>query len=187
MATGLNFTVEGRLAAIDDIQRNFMFEVMVPNIGTMTGNAIDMENLIIRTKTCAIPSRGNESIESYFMGMKQMFPGRPTFSNSLAVAIDETEDQIITKALYAWRQRIFDIDPDSPTAGYSQAINKRAMSTNIILRQYKYNGDKLENDIVFYNAWPSEIGDIELSMTGNEKIAYAVTFTFDFWKLKKSA
>ena len=183
---GLNFTVEGRLGAIKDIQRNFLFEVIIPNVNAMTGGKITQEGLVIRTKTCALPSRGNEEIESFFMGMKQIFPGRPTFSNKLAVSIDETEDQIVTKALYAWRQRIFDIDPASATAGYSQATNKRAMSTKITLRQYTYNGKKLENDIQFVNAWPSEIGEVELAMTGNEKIAYAVTFTFDYWILKKS-
>jgi hypothetical protein len=88
--------------------------------------------------------------------------------------------------LYAWRQRIFDIDPSSTTAGYSQAPNKRALSTTITLRQYAYNGTKLENDIQFINAWPQEIGEIELAMTGNEKVAYAVTFTYDYWLLKKS-
>lgn len=182
----LNFTVEGRLGAITDIQRNFMWELTIPNIGAMTSNTITQEGLVIRTKTCAIPSRGNEEIESVFMGMRQWFPGRPTFSNKLAVSIDETEGQEVTKALYAWRQRIFDIDPSSPTAGYSQAVNKRALSTTIILRQYKFNGEKVENDIHFINAWPSDIGDVDLAMTGNEKIAYAVTFTFDYWLLKKS-
>jgi len=187
MPTASNLTVEGRLGAISDIQRNFMFEVIIPNIGAMTDGAIDVEGLTIRTKTCAIPSRGNEEIESYFQGMKQLFPGRPTFSNKLAVALDETEDQIVGKALYAWRQKIFDIDPSSPTAGYSHAPNKRALSTTIILRQYAYNGMSLENDFVFYNAWPSDVGDIELNMTGNEKVSYAVTFTFDFWKKQKAA
>lgn len=183
---GLNFSVEGRLGAIADIQRNFLFECSIPNIGAMTGGKIDQENLIIRTKTCSIPGRGNEEIESVFMGMRQWFPGRPTIPNKLTLSIDETEDMIIAQALYAWRQRIFDIDPASPTAGYSKATNKRAMSTTIILRMYKYNGVKLPNDIVFTNAWPSECPDIELAMTGNEKISYSVTFTYDYWLLKKS-
>jgi hypothetical protein len=183
---GLNFTVEGRLGAISDIQRNFMFEVMIPDIGNMTGKAIDQEGLIIRTKTCSIPGRGQEEIESYFMGMKQLFPGRPTIPNKLTISIDETEDQIVTQALYKWRQKIFDIDPKSTTAGYSQALNKRAMSTTINLRMYKFNGVKMPNDIVFTNAWPSECPDIELAMTANEKIAYSVTFTYDYWLLKKS-
>lgn len=181
-----NFTVEGRLATISDVQRNFMFEVIISDIGKMTGNAINTEGLTIRAKTASIPSRGNESIDSFFMGMKQIFPGRPTFTNTLSVTLDETEDQIVTKALYAWRNRIFDTNPQSKTAGYSQAINKRALSASITLRQYKYNGVKLDNDIVFYNAWPSEVGDVELNMTGSEKVVYSVTFTYDYWKLVKA-
>ena len=188
-----NFTNEGRLSMIDDIQRNFMFELTISNIAKMlatgdiitTNGAPDLEEaMIIRTKTCAIPSRGNEEIESFFMGMKQMFPGRPTFGNKLSVTIDETEDQVVLKTLTSWRNLIFDIRPDSLTAGYSQSLNKRAASTSIVLRQYKFNGDKLENDIIFTNAWPSEIGDVELSMTGNEKVSFNVTFTFDYWTLK---
>ena len=183
---GLNFSVEGRLGAIADIQRNFMFEMTIPDISKMTDGKIDQENLVIRTKTCSIPGRGNEEIESVFMGMRQWFPGRPTIPNKLTISVDESEDQIISSALYAWRQRIFDIDPTSGTAGYSQALNKRAMSTTAILRMYKYNGVKMPNDIVFTNLWPSECPDVELAMTGNEKVTYQVTFTYDYWLLKKS-
>jgi len=180
----VNLTVEGRMAAIDDIQRDFLFEVHIPEIGSLTGGAIDQEGLIIRAKTCAIPARGNDTIDSFFNGTKQIFPGRPTFSNLLAVGVDESEDQIVMKALYEWRQIIFDTDPNSPTAGYSKAANKRALSTKIVLRQYKYNGDPLDNDIVFYNAWPSGVDEVALNMEGNGKIQYPVTFTWDFWKLE---
>lgn len=181
-----NLTTEGRLAIIDDVQRDFLFEVHVPDISDMTGKVITQEGLIIRTKTAAIPSRGNSTIESFFAGTKQIFPGRPTFSNLLAIGADETEDQLIMKAMYEWRQRIFDTDPNSLTAGYSKSTNKRALSTSIILRQYKYNGDPLDNDIVFYNAWPSEMGEVALNMEGNGKVQYPITFSYDYWLLEPS-
>ena len=186
-----NFTIEGRLATIDDLQRNFMFEVIIPNISSIIPKSDDivsndlMESLTIRTKTCVIPARGNEEMDSYFMGMKQYFPGRPTFTNKLGVQIDETEDQLIMQLLTAWRNKIFDTRPDSATAGYSQAANKRAMSTSILLRQYRFNGEKLKSDIEFVNAWPQEVGDVDLAMAGNEKVTFNVTFTYDFWRLKK--
>jgi hypothetical protein len=185
MAT--NFTVEGRLGALPDPQRNFQFEVTIPNIGVMTGGILDMEGLIVRAKTASIPGRSNEEIESFFMGTKQIFPGRPSFSNKLSITVDELEDQIIGKAMYAWMQRIFDIDPNSPTAGYSHVATKRMASTDLILRMYKYNGEKLSEDIIFTNSRPSAIEDIGLDMTGNEKITYAITFTYDFWTRKKQS
>jgi hypothetical protein len=184
-----NFTVEGRLSTIDDLQRNFMFEVTIPNIAQMVGVASGitpaglMEGMTIRTKTCSIPGRGNDEIESFFMGMKQFFPGRPTFSNKLALQIDETEDQYVLTALTAWRNRIFDIRQTSDHSGYSHAANKRQLSTTIVLRQYKYDGTKLPNDIEFINAWPQEVGDVELAMAGNEKVTFNASFTYDFWRL----
>ena len=96
-----NFTIEGRLAAIEDIQRNFVFEVIIPNINIMTGGIMNQEALIIRAKTAAIPARGNDTIDSFFMGMKQLFPGRPNFSNTLSCTLDETEDQIVMRATHA--------------------------------------------------------------------------------------
>jgi hypothetical protein len=180
------FTIEGRLATISDIQRNFLFEYMIPNINVMTNNIIDMENLIIRIKTASIPGRTNENIDSFFMGMKQLFPGRPGFSNTMVTNIDETEDNIIGKGLYAWQQRIFDIDPNSATAGYSQVPTKRLASTDVILRMYKYNGEKIgDDDIVLVNTRPTNVEDISLDMASNEKIVYAVTWTYDFWYRKK--
>lgn len=187
---GKNFTVEGRLSTIDDLQRNFLFEIDIPNIKALLGTIPNItsddyvESLTIRTKTASIPARGNEEIESFFMGMKQFFPGRPTFANKLSLQLDETEDQFIFQVLTTWRNLIFDTRPDSATAGYSQKPNKRALSTSIILKQYRYDGVKLKNDIEFVNAWPSEVGDVELSMNGNEKVTFNTTFTFDFWRLK---
>lgn len=188
--SGKNFTVEGRLATIDDLQRNFMFELIIPAlagiIGTNNQNIVTqdiVESVTIRAKTASIPARGNEEIESVFMGMKQFFPGRPVFTNKLSVSLDETEDQFVLQMLTTWRNKIFDTRNDSATAGYSQAANKRALSTNITLRQYRYNGEKLKQDIVFVNAWPQDVGDVELSMAGNEKVTFGVSFTYDFWKL----
>jgi len=182
-----NLTPEGRLALIDDIQRNYSFELLIPDIGTMTDKEIDQEGFAIRCKNAAIPSRGITTIDSYFHGMKQVFPSRPDLTNALAVSVDETEDQIVMKSIYAWRQKIFDIDPDSTTAGYSKAMNKRSVSTTIILRQYKYNGVAVDNDIHFINSWPSNMGDVALDMSGDGKVMYDITFTWDYWILKPSS
>jgi len=120
------------------------------------------------------------------MGTKANFPGKPSITDTLQVTLDETEDQKVQKAIYAWQQRIFDIDPTSGTAGYSQAVNKAGLSTTMMLRAYKYNGQKCDYDMVVYNAWPSERGEISFSMNGSEKVSPNVTFTFDYHLMQKS-
>jgi hypothetical protein len=177
----LNFTAAGRLGVLPDISRDWLFNLLIPNIDLMTGGVIDQEGLVVRTKTAQIPGRGNEDLQVHFMGMLVNYAGKPTFSHKLNVTVDETEDQIVLKALTAWRQRIFDVDPNSATAGYSQAVNKAGYTAPITLKQYKYNGQQYENDLVFYNSYISNVDDVGLDMAGNGKVMYNVTFTWDYW------
>jgi hypothetical protein len=177
------FTIEGRMKQLPDIQRNFLFEVVVPGITDVT-TAINQEDLIIRVRSAVIPQRGNEPIESNFMGMKQFFPGKPTFSNSLNIVCEETEDQKITKALYDWQQKIFDINPSSPTAGSSQVPVKRRACKDIFLLMYKYNGTELEKKVRFVNAFPETVDDVSLGFAENAAVQYSVTFRFDYWVLE---
>jgi hypothetical protein len=181
-----NFTIENRLGLIKDIARSWLYELIIPDIKTVTNNVIDQEGLIVRVKSAVIPGRSIELIESVYLGMKQLFPGKPSFTNSLALSIDETEDQIVLKAINEWQQNIFDIDNLSPTGGYSKKPNKRSMTTKVILRMYAYNGVKLPNDFVMYNCFPSSRDDITLSMESNDKVQVPLTLSFDFWKLEPS-
>ena len=48
-----------------------------------------VEDLVIRAKTATIPGRTTEPITSEFIGMKQFFPGKPSFTNTFEVSIEE--------------------------------------------------------------------------------------------------
>ena len=181
----LNFTASNRISILPDVARAYLFNLLIPNISLMTGGIINQEGLVVRAKTATIPSRGNnDDLELHFMGTYVKYPGKPTFSNKLSVTLDETEDQIVIQAIQAWQQRIFDMDPNSPTAGYSQSVNKAGLCVPITLKQYKFNGSQLGKDIVFYNAWPSNRDDVNLDMNANDKISPTVTFTWDYWLLQ---
>jgi len=183
-----NFTIEGRAKAIGDIQRAWMFELSIPNIGNILSDYNDEEPLIIHSRTAVLPGRTNEPIESYFMGTKQWFPGKETFTHTFETTYEESEDQFVTKWLYAWKERIFTVDPDGDPAGASQAPAKRqGMTTDIFLKMYKYDGSLLPQAIRFFNAWPAVVADVTLDYTGNESIKYSVTFQYDLWTLIKIA
>jgi hypothetical protein len=181
----LNFTAANRLSVLPDLSRDWLFNLLIPRISEMTNGLIDQEGLVVRAKTASIPSRGNnDDLEQHFLGTYVKYPGKPTFSNKLSVTLDETEDQIVLQAMQAWQQRIFDIDPNSPTAGYSQAANKAGLSVPITLKQYKFNGTQMGKDIVFYNAWPNMRDDVNLDMNANGKVSPVVSFTWDYWLLQ---
>jgi len=180
----MNTTIEGRAKQLPDIQRTWNWELMIPGIGNVTkGIMKNDEDLIIRVRSAVIPSRGNEPIESNFMGMKQFFPGKPTFENSFAVTIEETENQIALKALTAWQDNTFDISPTSPTGGSSSKLLKRQLTKDVFLLMYKYNHKIMEKKIHFYNAFIQNVDSVSLDYTDNSSVKYSVTFQFDFWTL----
>ncbi len=182
-----NLHIASRLGAIEDVARSFLFEVSIPEIDKMTDYTIDMEGMTIRTKSAIIPPQGVETIDSFFMGMVQKFPGRSTFGgNTLSVMVDETEDQKVLQALYAWKNRIFNTNPTGLTPGYSAGKTKKDYSTKIIVNQIRYNGEYFPNKIIFHNAMLTEIPEVGLEMTGSEKISFNPTFTWDYWTLESN-
>ena len=184
-----NFTIEGRMKSMPDVQRTWMWNLKIPKITTFAPEtATNIEDLIIRCRSISIPSRTNTAIVSDWMGTKQWFPGRPEFPGTLAVTFEETEDMKIAQTLYEWQERIFSIDPTADTGGKSLGVNgsasKRSLSTNMTLSMYNYKGDNLPKNIVFYNSWVQNVADVSLDYTTSDSVKYNVTFQYDFWKLQ---
>jgi hypothetical protein len=178
-----NLTLEGRIKTFKDIQRTWLWELVIPDISNVTGGVMsNVEDLIVRCRSAVIPARGNEGIQSSFMGMTQWFPSKPTFTQTFDVTIEETEDQIVHKALTAWQDIIFNTDPTAPNGGSSTRPVKRDMAKDIYLIMYKYNQDVMEKKIRFYNAYPENVGDVSLDYTDNSSVKFSTSFRFDFWR-----
>jgi len=174
-----NFTVDGRMKGLPDIQRAFMFELLIPDIGDWI-----QDDMVVRCKTAVIPSRGNTPIESVFGGMKQYYAGQPLFTSTLTVEIEEHEDQKALQSLYDWQQKIYDVNPNSPRGGAQQGGGKADITRDISLKMYKYNGDNMPKSVKFYNAFIENVDDAALGYATNESVKYNVTFRFDYWLLE---
>lgn len=180
-----NFHIEGRQKAMKDIQRNFLFEVSIPEISSIVTSVTDEEEFIIRSKTASIPDRGNTPIESYFMSMKQIFPGRLEMGNTLTVDFEDTEDQKILKAITEWQDILTNTKDDDAEGGHAKVgtSKRNGQTTNIFLKMYKYDGTICENMIKFVNGFPSSRSEVGLDYAGNETVRYSITFTYDYWNL----
>jgi len=177
-----NLTIEGRAKTLPDIQRTWMWELIIPSIADVTDNIMgDVEDLVIRARTASIPARGNEPIESQFIGMKQFFPGKPTFGNTFEVTIEETEDQIVHRALTNWQNLIFNISPNAVDGGQSLRPLKRDVAKDVYLLMYRYNGDEMRERIRFYNCFVQNVGDVAMAYSDNAAVQFSCTFQFDFW------
>lgn len=181
-----NFHIESRLKNAKDIIRTYNYEVIIPHIDSVTDSIKDTEDLIVRVRSVNIPSRGNEKIESYFMGMKQMFPGRPTFTNTIAIQFEDFEDQKVSLAMYEWSNRIFDVRASSPDGGHSQVNKKRDIAKDIIIKQYDYNGESLKFQYHLFNCFIENVDEILLDYNSNDSVKVPVSFSFDYFEIEKS-
>ncbi len=173
------FTIEGRrLSQLPDVQKVWMWELIVPTDGVMNDSGAIDDDLIIRCRSAVIPGRSTEVITSDFMGMKQYFPSRPSFPGSFGVTYEETEDQRIRKAMEEWQQKIYNTESGGSTRPF-----KRQLTRNITLLMYQGDGEPLEKKVQFMNAWPIDVPDVALSYSDAGQVTYSVTFQYDFWKL----
>lgn len=178
-----NFTIEGRKKQVKDIVRTWMYELSIPTIGDIVPG-LNEEGLIIRTMTASIPGRTNEPIESSFMGLKQQFPGKETFTHTIDASFEESEDLYIAKGLYEWKEKIFQVNPDGIHAGVAGAPSKReGLVADIFLKLYRFNGDPLEKMYRLHNAWPIAMPEVPLDYAGSDSLKHSVTFEYDFWTL----
>ncbi len=181
-----NFHIESRLKNSADIIRTYNWEILIPGIGSVCDSLKDMEDLVVRARSVNLPQRGTETIESYFMGMKQKFPGRPTFSDSITVTFEEFEDQKISLGMAEWANRIFDTRSNSPTGGTSQVKKKRDIAKEIIIRQYAYDGSPLKFGVHLFNAFISNADEVALDYNANDSVKIPVTFAFDWFEILRS-
>lgn len=177
--------IEDRFKNSPDIVRTYYWEVIIPDIGTVSDTIKDPDELMFRARSVTLPGRGVEVIESNYMGMRQFFPGRVNFTHTMSIRLEETEDQVVSLALYEWANRIFDVRTNSPSGGFSQTNKKRDVAKDVILRLMGYNGEPLQKAYRLINAFIENVEDIELSYETNDKVVIPITLRYDFWVMDK--
>jgi len=182
-----NFTIEGRQQR-SDIQRNWLWEIFFPRVPSFVQSILGgfiNEELTLQCRSINIPGRTIESTETYFLGQKQIFPGRQVFSNQVEATFEETEDQQMFRFFNLWMETIHNIDAYSifGTAGVGTYLTKQEIAVPMHLRMFKYDGSLMSQKIHFINVFPSTITDVSLSYESNESVKYTVTFSYDLWRI----
>lgn len=189
MAGGLY--IEGRkIKNFSDIQKNYNYYITFTGAGSLIGWT--GEDITLRARSFSIPQRGNEAIESSFGAMKQFFPGKPTFSNTLDITFEETESQGVATFLNAWQQKIFDLN-----AGHSHYIKKRGTAQGMVgadgicdvayIVGVKQGGDangptEEPNRYWFQNIWLQNVAEVNIDYNqAGDSVKFNCTFQFDFW------
>lgn len=184
-----NFHIAGRTKVMADVQRNFMFNVLIPNIATVAPASsvpFGIEDLTVRCTSVKVPDVSIESIETLFMGTKQYFPGKKQAGGTVTCNFYETEDQQVSRFMYEWSQKIFNMNPDANGGlggGKSSAPIKNGLVSDIIVQMFAYNGTPLPYAIRAVNCWITSAPAPDLNFSGNEAVNYSVSFQCDYWTL----
>lgn len=185
----LNFHIAGRATAMADVQRNFMFNVVILDVNKVAPKSavpLGIEDLTVRCTSVKVPDVSITSIETLFMGTKQFFPGKKEAGGTVTCNFYETEDQQITRFLYEWSQNIFNTNPDAKLglgAGRSSSPLKAGLCSDILVQMYSYAGLPLPYAIRAVNCWITAAPAPDLNFSGNEAVNYSVSFQCDYWKL----
>lgn len=172
------FTYENRLGNLPDIQRTWMWELLIP--ANQVTAEWSQDDLVVRCRTVSIPGRTIEPVEANFMGTKVWYPGKTTYESALTVNFDEYEDQVVHKAIHAWHEKIFNYDE-----GKQKLPSKKELAVDMSLMLYDAQGGNLERKILFVNAWPTAIAEAPMDYAGAEGVKYDVTFQYDHWRSVK--
>ena len=189
--------IEGRrIRNFADIQRAFLYEITFSTAYKLVDGWKE-EDITLRARSFSLPQRGNEPIESNFGAMKQFFPGKPTFGNTIQITFEETESQAVQRFLFAWQQRIFNVDvghanftrkrgDDSGNNAYIDNTASTGVCDLVTIKGFRFNGEELGNKYYLYNVWLQNVDDVSLDYSQNEAVKFNATFQFDFWTFGKS-
>lgn len=181
--------IEGRkIQRFADVQRNYNYEIVFQNAASLV-DGWEQDDVTLRARSFTIPTRGNEAIESNYGAMKQFFPGKPTFSNTMDITFEETESQGVARFLHAWQQKIFNVNDGH--ANYSRkrgnnggniASKSDGVCDVVEIRAYKQDGTLEDNKYFLQNAWLQNVAEVNLDFSqAGDAIKFVATIQYDFW------
>ncbi len=183
----LNFTIENRAGILPDVQKSWMFQVIIPEafkVAPRSSMPFGPEDLLVRCQSITIPQTTIEELETLFMGTKQAFPGKKNNGGDAELTFYETEDQQMGRFFYEWQQRIFNLDPDNNVRGGGSLFPiKRAATSSVIVQAFKYDKTPLPFQFKLYNCWPKNVSTPQFNWGASEAVSYSVTLRCDYWKL----
>lgn len=186
-----NFTIEGRALQTNPIF-NHLWEMSIINARSIMSN-ISEDDLILRCKSVTLPGSELVTHTTNFMGVKKEIPIKKNLTQTISCSFEMFEgekgkgDRLEYKFFYHWSNLIFEQNPKNFFVGNTILTmpSMQLYMRNIIIKQYKYNGEELSNHIKLYNCFPKKISDIELAYEGSATIVkFNIDFTFSHWTLE---
>lgn len=159
---------------------NNMLSLLDPQLAYNWGVAIpripgiaDSRQFTYRAISTSIPGTSIEAAQWEGHGMRLQSAGRRRYDDTWEVTLIETRDSATRDLLLAWKE--FTRSWRNNSGAYKSEYAVPAELTMYDDKAVAVRGIKL------INAWPSAIGQVQLSQS-NEIVQYQVTFSFDLFE-----
>lgn len=149
-----------------------LFQVDIP-LPAIAGTVDDSRKISLMTKGASIPDATIGMVPVPFMGRQVKVPGNRTYA-------EWTTTAMVSEGYEAWDSIRSWIDLLNGPVSNLEAPTSDVYKT-IGVTQYARTG--LQNvKVEMMNAWPSNLGAIELGWENNDSIAeFSITWQYDYW------
>lgn len=180
-----NFHLKNFMSIVRDGARpnQFYVDLSLPSalIGAIPNASLAENRMKFYIKATSIPVMSTGRVEMNFRGGQFKVAGDKTFGDWTFTVINDT-DFLIRDAFERWNDLIVgNVDRDSAVED-----DPMAYMSNGTVAQLSRNGNTLKQYLMT-GCWPSEIGDIPLSMDSNDQIEeFTVTMAYQWWESSTS-
>lgn len=156
----------------------FEVEVSFPDAEGGAGNKFTFS-----CRSSQLPASIIGVAEAYYFGRRVSFAGDRQFQD-FSVNVFADEDYIVRKAFEKWQNRVGIIDHDTFRV---ERKDGKAVYAEMVVRHFGKEGNLIKTYKMF-NAFPIDVGAIELDWQENDTIAqFPVVFRYDYFSIDGSA
>jgi hypothetical protein len=151
------------------------FQCMITLPSIIPNGSIAGQKLQFLAKSASLPASNVSDIPVSYRGRPVHFAGEREFE-PWTIEIYNDNDFIVRNALEAW------VDTIQNAESTNGAINPGMYQVDMSVLQLDRN-DNVVKEYVFFDAWPLNIGQIQLDWETNNQIeTFPVTFQYNFWR-----
>jgi hypothetical protein len=158
-----------QIKSLPDAAQQWNFDLFFPSI---PGSSNTPTNLTYKCKTTGIPESSVETVKIELHGAAKQEAGRVTYTHTFNALFLETIDFSTLNAFRGWRNFMRSWKDNKGT-------DSSAYKVNLELDLYD-NAGNVVNTMILVGAFPTSIGETQLSGSASEAIDITMTFSFDF-------
>lgn len=160
-----------------------LFEVEINFPDFVDGGTLAGRQARLLCQSASVPASSVGTVEVPYFGRTVKFAGDRTYDEwSTTILNDETFS--VRRALEQWQNAVNQFDFNSFNRQNVDAGGSVGYLANITVKQFTKTGT-VAQQYQLKNAWPSEIGEIDLDWGTTDEIeTFDVTFTYDYYTIE---